>query len=223
MYIVIGGGGKVGEVLARHLLRAGHEVALIEQSRDRADRLSEFLSGRLMVVCGNCCDSETLRDAGIEYADIFCAVTGQDDNNLAACEVAQTLFNIPRAIARVNNPRNERIFNSLGIDAVSSTMVIARMIEENTASAQMRAVISLKQGEFAIMEVEIPDSSTLRADGGQRVSDLTLPPSTILIAVTRDEQFDVVNGQTVLEPHDTVLVCTKSEYEDDVRRILLEL
>lgn len=223
MYLVIGGGGKVGEMLARMLLSTGHEVAVIEEDEDRAAYLASGLHGRVMVIQGSCCDSETLRDAGIEDADFFCALTGRDDNNLAACEISKALFNVPRTVSRVNDPRNERIFSSLGVQVVSSTVVVTRMLEQEIVSSTSRAVLSLKHGEFAMIEVEVPNSATLRAEGGRRVSELDLPPSTVLVAVARGNEFDTVNGRTVLMPGDTVLVCTRSECEDDARRALLDL
>lgn len=223
MYFVIGGGGKVGEAVARLLLDAGHEVAIIEKSEERTAQLAAALDGRKMVVQGNSCDTDSLREAGIEDADFLIALTGQDDSNLAACEISQTLFNVPRTIARVNNPRNERIFTSLGIRVVSSTTTVARMIEQEVLSSTSRAVLSLRNGAFSMVEVEIPNSVSLRAEGGRRVSELDLPASTILVAVMRGDDFDTVNGQTILMPGDTVLVCARSEVEDEARRALLDL
>lgn len=223
MYFVIGGGGKVGEIVARSLLAGDHEVAIIEEDEARSAELAQTLKGRLLVVRGNCCDEASMREAGIEDADFLCALTGQDDSNLAACEVSKTLFDVPRTVARVNNPRNERIFASLGIQVVSSTAVVARTIEQEIVSTTSRAVLSLKHGAFAMIEVEIPNSSTLQAEGGRRVSELELPPSTVLVAVEHGERSDTVNGRTVLMPGDTVLLCTSSEHEDDARRALLEL
>ena len=139
------------------------------------------------------------------------------------CEVTKTLFDAQRTIARVNDARNERIFTSLGVDVVSSTVVIARMVEQEALSTGLRTVMSLKHGEFAMTEVDIPNSPTLRAEGGRRVADLELPPSTILVAVSHGDQFDTVNGQTLLMPGDTVLVCARSDREADARRVLLEL
>ena len=223
MYIIIGGGGKVGEVLAQQMIKAGHEVVVVEQDEETADVLASELRGRSMVIHGDACDSSVMEDAGMRDADIFVALMGHDDDNLVACEIARTLFNPPRIIARVNNPRNERIFYKLGIEAISSTTVIARMIEEEALSPKMRTVMSLRHGEFSMMEIEIPQSTTLKAEGGVRVSDLTLPPSTILVAMSVGEEFDVVNGSTVLVPGASVLVCTKSAHEDEVRKLLLDL
>lgn len=223
MYFVIGGGGKIGEMVSRLLLASGHEVAVIEENEERSNYLAQTLTGRVLVVWGNCCDASALREAGAEDADVLCALTGQDDTNLAVCEITQTLFNVPRTVARVNDARNERIFVKLGVDVVSSTVVIARMVEQEALTSSMRTVMSLKHGEFAMIEVEIPNSASLKAEGGRRVSDLELPPSTILVAVSHGDQFDTVNGQTVLMPGDTVLVCARSDVEDDARRALLDL
>lgn len=223
MYFLIGGGGKIGEMVARLLLSSGHEVAIVELDEARSGYLANVLSGRVLVVQGNCCDARTLRDAGASDADVICALTGQDDTNLAICEITKTLYDSPRTIARVNDARNERIFKSLGVTVVSSTVVIARMVEQEAMSAGMRTVMSLKHGEFTMTEVNIPNSPVLKAEGGRRVADLELPPSTILVAVSHGDQFDTVNGQTLLMPGDTVLVCAHSDSESDARRVLLEL
>lgn len=223
MYIVIGGGGKVGEALARRLLKAGHEVAVIERHPERVTRLANTLSGRVMVVCGNCCDAQYLMEAGIEHADLLCAVTGQDDNNLAGCEVAQALFKVPRALARINNPRNERIFNSLGISSISSTSVISQMFVEEIARSRSRTTVALKHGEFTVIEMELPNSSALKAEGGMRAADLDLPDGASILAVLRGDRYEKASDQTVLQPGDTVVLCGTSDIVDDARHALLEL
>ena len=110
MYIVIAGGGKIGEYLASVLLSSGNDVAVIEENLATADRLSVALQGRYLVIHGDGCDSKYQEDAGIRRADVFVATTGQDDDNLVSCEIAQRVFNVPRCIARVNSPKNLRIF-----------------------------------------------------------------------------------------------------------------
>ena len=132
MYIVIAGGGKIGEYLANVLLQSGNDVAVIEENLQTADHLSIVLEGRYLVIHGDGCDSKYQEDAGIRKADVFVATTGQDDDNLVSCEIAQRVFNVPRCIARVNNPKNLRIFREVGIESVSSTTLIATLIEEET-------------------------------------------------------------------------------------------
>lgn len=223
MYIVIAGGGKIAEHLAQTMLRQGHEVAVIEARAAVVDNLAEQLTGRVMIIHGDCCDSDIMEDAGIRDADIFVATTGKDDDNLVACEVAAALFKTPRIIARVNNPKNERIFRKLGIEAISSTTIIARMIEEEAVDSDIRMVMSLRQGDLTMMEVELPRKTRLATEGGRRVADLELPPSTVLVAVARNDELDTVNGETVLLPGDTVVACCRTDREDAVRKALLSL
>lgn len=167
MYIVIAGGGKIGEYLATTLLSSGNYVAVIEEDVATADRLSSVLEGRYLVVCGDGCDSRFQEDAGIRKADAFVATTGQDDDNLVSCEIAQRVFNVPRVIARVNSPKNLRIFREVGIECVSSTTLIAKLIEEETMLGSISVASSLTSGNVALLEVKVPrvrlhEGSTLR-------------------------------------------------------------
>ena len=143
MYVVIMGGGKVGEYLATVLLNSGNDVALIEKDLATADKLSIVLQGSYLVIHGDGCDSKYQEDAGIRRADVFVAATGQDDNNLVSCEIAQRVFSVPRCIARVNHPKNLRIFKEVGIECVSSTTLIANLIEEETLVVALATVEKL--------------------------------------------------------------------------------
>ena len=156
MYVVINGGGKIGAYLANVLLKSGNEVAVIEQNRRTADRLSVELTGRYLIIHGDGCDSKFQEDAGIRHADVFVATTGQDDSNLVSCEIAQRVFSVPRCIARVNSPKNMRIFHEVGIESVSSTTLIANMIEEEALMGSVSVVSSLTHGNVALSEVTVP-------------------------------------------------------------------
>lgn len=223
MYIVIAGGGKIAEFLGRNLLQDGHEVVIIEEDTEVAGHLADILRGRVMVINGDCCESKILEDAGARHADILVATTGHDDDNLVACEVALALFKVPRVIARVNNPRNEKIFRQIGIEGISSTTVISRMIREEALEGDMRAVLSLRQGDLVLTEVELPRVSKLATEGGRRVADIALPANTLLVAVARGDSLDTINGDTILLPGDVVVVCVKSDLEETARQALLSL
>ena len=152
MYVVIAGGGKIGEYLANVLLESGNDVTIIEEDLETADRLSVVLQGRYLVIHGDGCDSKYQEDAGIRRADVFVATTGQDDDNLVSCEIAQRVFNVPRCIARVNSPKNLRIFHEVGIECVSSTTLIANLIEEETLLGSVSVVSSLTHGNVMLTE-----------------------------------------------------------------------
>jgi len=135
MYVVINGGGKIGEYLAHQLIEKRNQVAIIEINKEKVAALRTRLDPAVIIVHGDGCDSVIQADAGVDEADIFVSTTGLDDVNLVSCEIAILVHKVNRCIARVNNPRNERIFRRVGIEAVSSTLVIANLIESEALSA----------------------------------------------------------------------------------------
>ena len=218
MYVVIAGAGKVGEYLATLLLKSGNDVAIIERDIKTADRLSIILEGNhYLVIHGDGCDSKFQEDAGIRRADVFVAATGQDDNNLVACEIAQRVFFVPRCVARVNNPRNMRIFQELGIESVSSTTLIANLIEEETMAGSMSVMSSLTHGNVSLQEVTLPRMKHHNNEKGVRVSDIPLPTDSLIVAVDTGDDVSVVSPATVLYPGDKAIVAADTSVRDDVR------
>lgn len=135
MYVIVIGGGKVGYFLARDLVDRGDEVTLIEKDSARA----EWLEGQLgsIVMRGDGDEMAFLRTTGIERADAVAAVTGDDEDNLIALQLAKKHFNVPLTIARVNNPDNVQIFQALGVDqAVSATEILLNALEPKLAEAE---------------------------------------------------------------------------------------
>jgi trk system potassium uptake protein TrkA len=226
MYVVIMGGGKVGEYLASVLLEQGNEVAVLEQNSDRADQLSVALEGAYLVINGDGCDSTYQEDAGIRKADVFAAVTGRDDDNLVACEIAMRLFNVPRCIARVNNPKNRRIFQEIGIESVASTMLIANMIQEEALMGSVGVVSALSRGDIVLSEITI--SNKLRrfdAKSGIPVSQIRMPQGSVLAAVDRreDGEAEIASKKTVLRPGDKAVVLAEADVIDEVRTLFRSL
>jgi len=122
------GGGKVGYFLSRDLLQRGDEVTLVEMDGARAEWLESQLGS--IVMRGDGDEMGFLSTTGIERADAVLAVTGDDEDNLIALQLAKKHFNVPLTIARVNNPANVEIFKTLGVDeAVSATEVLLGALE----------------------------------------------------------------------------------------------
>lgn len=220
MYIVITGGGKVGEYLATVLLRSGHEVAIIEEDLLRADRLSVNLHGRYMVIHGDGCDAKFQEDAGIQHADIFVASTGQDDNNFVACEIAQRVFRVPRCIARVNNPKNLRIFREIGIESVPSTTLIVNLIEEEALLGSVSVASSLTHGDVFLHEMLVPKMRGERNENGMLVSDIPMPAKSIIAAVSTKDDVEVIGEGMRVFPGDKVIVLADVSVVDSVRSVL---
>lgn len=217
MYVVIAGGGKVGEYLANVLLSSGNEVAVIEKKREIADRLSMLLQGRYLVICGDGCDSRYQEDAGIRKADVFVAATGQDDNNLVSCEIAQRVFNVPRCVARVNSPTNQRIFRALDIESISSTELTANLIEEETLMGSVSVVSTLTHGNVTLISVNVPRMRAHDAEEGVAVEDIALPENSLIAAVETRDGVEVVGPDTRVHPGDKAIVVGDNDVLDDVR------
>ncbi|MBE0417312.1 MAG: TrkA family potassium uptake protein [Coriobacteriia bacterium] len=219
MYIVINGGGKVGSYLARTMIDSGHDVALIEKRTEIVEKLVAELPGRTLVIHGDGCDAAFQEDAGVGRAEVFVAATGDDDDNLVACQLAKVAFGVPRAIARVNNPKNEHIFNALGIEAISSTTIISRMIEEEATVGDIRTLIALRKGNMAIVEIELPTDRCVVCN--KAVSELDLPSDCILVALVRgDDEVVTVHGDTLLQPGDQIIAFTAVAREKALKRAL---
>lgn len=219
MYIVVNGGGKVASYLARTLLEAGHDVALIEKRQDIAEKLAAELPRRALIILGDGCDASYQDDAGVARADVFVSATGDDDDNLVACQLARVAFGVPRAVSRVNNPKNEHIFQAIGIEAISSTTIISRMIMEEATVGDIRTLATLRKGDMAIIEIELPTDRCVVC--GVPVSKLQLPPECLLVAVVHpDESVEPVSGDTMMNPGDTVVAFTNVNSERALKKLL---
>ncbi len=217
MYIIIVGGREIGYYLARALLDEGHEVLVLD--KDAAE--VEYICNQLGSICvrGDGCEVATLADAGTSRADMLIAVTGDDEDNLVACQVAKHKFNVPRTIARIKNPENEVIFKKLGIDVtVSSTNVILEHIEEEVPTHPLTHLLSIRDKGLEIVEVKIPaDSSVV----GKQVRELSLPSgSTLSLLIPEKEKPRVPRADTTLQAGDRIIAVTPPDAEAALRAAL---
>lgn len=216
IYIVISGGGKVGSFLAKRLVEKGHAVTVIEKNAEICEGLSSSLN--VMVIHGDACDYRYQEEAQVDRAGVFAAVTGDDDDNLVACQLAKVSFEVPRMVARVNNPKNERIFNLMGIDAISSTTIIGELIERETTIGDIITLYTMQKGKLVIVEVDIPGEGSNACS--RPIKELGLPRGCVLVAVVRGEEAIVPHGEDTLRPGDSVIAITSPEQEDKLKGIL---
>jgi trk system potassium uptake protein len=219
MYVLVAGGGKVGANLTRILLELGHEVTLLEQRRDRFDRLEEEFEHRALL--GDATELYVLERGGIgRPPDIVVAVTGDDEDNMIICQVARERYGVDKAIARVNDPRNQVHFDLLEISpTVSATSSILAMIEHEVPEHELVHLLELRKENLEIVEVQIDKASP---SAGKRVDRLQLPEGSRLISVMRDGRAEIAVGSTELHPGDQVLAILEPGKEQELRRVLLK-
>jgi trk system potassium uptake protein len=217
VYVVVVGGGNVGYYLTKELLAAGHEVVVIEEDSARARVIADELGS--IVVANDGCEGRYQAEAGMARADVMAAVTGDDAVNLAACQIAKMRFNVPRSIARINDPKNEKLFRQLAIDeTVSPTRSILGVIEHEIPVHDLLHLAELEGGELQIVEAHLePDSPVV----GREVRDLTLPEGSTIAVLIRDERAIPPRSDTRLRTGDRILAVTSAESEAELRSLLI--
>lgn len=217
MYIVVAGGGKVGYYLTKMLLDEGHEVTVIETDPAICEAIAEELG--IMVINGDASSLDILDDAGVGQADVLAAVTGKDQDNLVICQLAKRNFGVPKTVARVNNPKNQRLFYQLGVDvAISSTAIIAQVIETELITQHIKTLLTMKKGDASIVEVDLPADSPA---AGRQVKELGLPADCVLVSIIRGDNVIIPHGRTVLEVGDAIVAIVSKKSRNKMVQILL--
>jgi trk system potassium uptake protein TrkA len=206
MYIVIAGGGKVGFHLAEELLNQHHEVLVLEREPGRAGNVREELGGNVMT--GDACEATTLDTAGVSRADLVAAVTGDDEDNLVICDLAR-YRGVPRTIARINNPRNELLFQKRGIETtISATHAVLAQIEQELPTQMMIPLLQLHNG-LELIEVKLPETSPV---AGRSVREVLLPAESLISLIVDPGGVPrMPSGDTRLNAGDALVVVGRKE------------
>lgn len=202
MKAVIVGGGKVGYYLLKSLLEKKYDVTLIEKDRDICLKIAEDFDAN--VICGDGTDVDVLRDAGIEEAEIAAAVTGKDEENFVICQTIKLKYKSTDTIARINNPKNSKIFKALGIDkTVCSTEVISNIIESGLSCSKFRVIQSINMGEMILAEVNVNNSGKWC---DKKICSIDIPKGCIIVSILRGDRVIAPTGSITIEEGDKVLV-----------------
>lgn len=217
MYIIIVGGGRVGYYLARALLEEEHEVLIIEKNATFCDIINEELGN----ICfhGDGCEASILAEVGTNRADMLVAVTGDDEDNLVACQLAKYKFKVPRTIARIRNPQNEILFKELGVDVpLSTTNLILEAIEKEVPTHPLTHLLTLSDEGLEIVEIRVPpDAKSI----GKSVKELALPEeSKLALIIPKNRKLMIPTADTVIEAGDQIIALTPPELEEKLRATL---
>lgn len=217
MRVVIAGAGSVGRSIARELIAADHEVTLIDR-QPTAMRIASVAEAEWLLA--DACELSTLTEAKVDECDVIVAATGDDKVNLVVSLLAKTEYGVPRTVARVNNPKNEWMFDEAwGVDvAVSTPRIMTAMVEEAVAIGDLVKIFTFHQSGADILELTLPVDSPLV---GTRVGQVEWPPDTVLAAVVRGSRPIAPTPDDTLEAGDELLIVAGPEADRDALHGLL--
>lgn len=217
MKVLIAGAGSVGRSIARELISHGHEVTLVDRSPE-AMRVASVADADWLLA--DACDVDSLAQAGAGDADVVVSATGDDKANLVVSLLSKTEYGVPRTVARVNNPKNEWLFDETwGVDvSVSTPRIMTALVEEAVSVGSLVSVFRFHQSGAHMHELTLPDDSPVI---GQLVSQVELPPHTVLSAILRDYRPITPDADERFERGDELLFLTAKEGENALEEIPL--
>lgn len=217
MNILIVGGGKVGMSLADMLSVQGHVVTIIEMNDAVFAKMQRSVK-TAQHIHGDGCNPSILRMAAVETMDAVVAVTGDDEDNLVVAKLAKHEYQVPRVIARVNNPKNEWLFTAkMGVDiAISHSALLARIIHEELSMGDLVPLLKLGGGQISLAEVTVPPESQVI---GGRVDALKLPAECVLATLVRKGALLLPRGDTTIQPGDKIIALVKTEQQAELVRL----
>jgi trk system potassium uptake protein TrkA len=214
VFILIVGGGKVGSYLTRALINQNHEVVVVEKVEKKAKMLEQLIDRQVTVV-GDGCDPTVLEAAGVARADVVVADTGDDEDNLVVVLLTKKKSKA-RCIARVNNPRNKLIFDSLDpedpVTVISSTEIILDVLNEQVNAASYSSALETMhlfgKGNLSLIRLTIPEHCST---DGKQLAEVALPRGSVVVAIEpQSGELVIPNGETVLRANDRVVAVVKN-------------
>lgn len=213
MRIVIAGSGRVGGDLAHELADHGHDVSVVDHSRTALEQLGTTFNGS--VHFGLAYDVGVLKEAGIEYADAFVAVTDSDNANLMAVQLAKEVFMVPKTIARLDDPNRERAYRELDVSYIPASRLIAKVVYEQVVEQDFRLHVTFEDGETEIVDMEVG-----AAAANIRIEDFQIEDRLRVAAVRRDGKTYIPDRDFLLKEGDLVVAAVRKGVINKIRRFL---
>ncbi len=218
MNVLIAGGGRTGARLASLLINQNYTVRLVEHRRDLLTYLHQELPTEVIYE-GNPVAPDVLEAAGIRDAHSVAAVTSNDSANLVICYLAKTQFEVPRTIARVNNPNNAWLFNeNFRVDvSLNSADVFAHLIQEEMSLGDMMTIFKIRRGRYSVVEEKVPQGAKAI---GVPLKDMDLAEHCVIAAIIRDGVMTLPRGDSVLEAEDEIIAVASPEGAQKLSELL---
>jgi len=209
MFVLIAGGGRTGARLANLLINQDYKVRLVENRRELLTLLHQELPTEVIYE-GNPVEPSLLEAAGIREAHAVAAVTSSDATNLALCFLAKTMFEVPRTIARVNNPNNAWLFTEkFHVDvSLNSADVLAHLIQEEMSLGDMMTIFKIRRGKYSVVEEKVPAGAKAI---GLPLKDMGLGEHCVIAAIIRDGVMTLPRGDSTLQEEDEIVAVASPE------------
>ena len=216
MYVVIVGCSESGYHLSKALIAGGHEVVVVEKSIERFQLLREELG--TVALLGDGTNELTLKRAGIARADVVVSLTGVDATNLVITQMTKHVFQVPRTMALIKDPKNEPIFHEVGVDVVvNSTHLVLESMEEGVPGRPLVHLMNLRVPGMELVSISIPEDSNII---GKRLSEIELPPNSFITLMVKKTGATLPTGRSVVEPEDELVAVTPEGDEQILYDIL---
>jgi trk system potassium uptake protein TrkA len=218
MNVVVVGGGNTGSHLAKILIDASHTVRVIEERPSILEKLGQEISQE-NIINGDGSSPLILEKAGIQKAQVLVAATGSDETNLVITSLGKFEFNVPRVIARINNPKNAWLFTAdMGVDvSLNQSEILASLSAEEMSINDMMTLAKLRRGKYSLVEEKIAPNSPVI---GIAIKDMPLPPNCVISGIIRKGEIVLPRGLTTLEEGDEVLALVDDSAREQLARFL---
>ena len=216
MRVAIAGAGSVGRSIARELVQNGHQVLLLDRD-PKAVRPDDLPEAEWLQA--DACEMSSLDEAGLQGCNVVVAATGDDKANLVVSLIAKTEFAVPRTVARVNNPKNEWMFDEAwGVDvAVSTPRLMTALVEEAVSVGDIVRIMTFQQSGTDLVELTMPTDSPFV---GHRVGDVPWPVDTVLVAIVREGRPIAPSADDPLEHGDELLFVAATNVQSELELLL---
>ena len=216
MYVIIVGCSESGYHLSKALIAGGHEVVVVDKSPERYQLLNEELGS--VALLGDGTDETTLKRAGIVRADVVVSLTGADATNMVISQMTKHIFQVPRTMALIKDPKNEPIFHEVGTDVVvNSTHLVLESMEEGVPGRPLVHLMNLRVPGMELVSVSIPEDSNII---GKRLSEIELPPNSFITLIVKKTGATLPTGRSVVEAEDELVAVTPEGNEQILYDIL---
>lgn len=213
--VMLLGGGRTAELVARALQARGAKVTIVERNRERAEELAVGLD-RATIIHGEITDSDLLAEEGIDSADAVIALTGEDDANILACLFARS-SGARETIAVVHRLSLLPLLHEVGIDvALSPRTASASAVLRFVRGGAVSKVATFLEGEAEVLEVEVKKGTV--ADGGM-VAEMHLPKDVLIGAIVRDGKAQIARGRSTLRANDHLIIFAMPDAVEQARQL----